>query len=117
MRLQLERLDILGGCVGWQLESQAAEAGTLGVQLRLGELFRLVLEPATGAGSFSLVEAREAPRLGADWRALALRLMGAAPGAPPYHPNCRLPRSTHYVGCRSSAIAAQRRTHLYYFCS
>ena len=71
--------------MGWQLESQAAEAGTLGVQLRLGELFRLVLDPATGAGSLSLVEAREAPRLGPDWWALALRLMGAAPGALPHH--------------------------------
>ena len=80
--LQLEGLDILTGCVGWQLESQAADAGTLGASLRLGELFRLHLAPTTGGATLELVAPGEAPRLNSDWRALALRLAGGSPGAP-----------------------------------
>lgn len=51
--LQLEGLDILAGCVGWQLESQAADTGTLGASLCLGELFHLHVAPATGEPSRS----------------------------------------------------------------
>lgn len=79
--LQLEGLDILAGCVGWQLESQAADADTLGATLRIGELFRVHVVPATGEATLKLVAPGEAPRLNDDWRALALKLVGGSQGA------------------------------------
>ena len=87
--MQLERLDIASGCLGWRLESSPKD-GPHHV-LRLGELFRLTVDRAAAAGPggsgsavLQLVEPWEVPRVTIGWRALAMALVGGADASGEY---------------------------------
>ena len=82
--MQLEQLDLLRSCVGWQLESAKEDPVSGELALRLGGLFRLRLAVSRGGatGAVELLPAEEAARAGipADRRLLAGALAGCGGG-------------------------------------
>eukprot|EP00887_Chlorella_sp_A99_P005399 scaffold1.g5399.t1 len=86
---QLEALEVLRTCVGWQLESAGEDPVAGELSLRLGDLFRMRLTISRGgvAGAVELLPAPEGGAGGgvgaaipADRRALAGALAGCAAG-------------------------------------
>ncbi|BDA49326.1 probable kinetochore protein spc7 at C-terminar half [Coccomyxa sp. Obi] len=88
---KVEEMDILSGCVGWQLEAvRSAEGNATELCLRLGPLFRLRLTlpgpgtaPQAAQARLELTTPEEAPSMVQSQRQVAAALCRAAfPGAP-----------------------------------